>query len=179
MFEILSLALALSMDAFAVSIGIGTKVSHKLLGQAIKAALLFGFFQGGMTFAGYFAGVGLLGWIESYFNIISFILLLFIGAKMIYEGMSEGIEEEITKVSNRVLLILAIATSIDALAVGFTLTVSSISILTSSLIIAIVTLILSLIGVYIGKIGATWLEGKAEIFGGICLILIGIKSLVF
>lgn len=176
MFEIIALAIALSMDAFAVSIGIGMKLEENTL-QGFKSSLLFGMFQGGMTLIGFYAGSSILTLIESYFHIISFILLIFIGSKMIYEGLGED-SEGIQKLSNRVLLTLAIATSIDALAAGFTLTTSSLSIFISFLIIGVITLVLSLVGNYIGKLGATWFEGKAEILGGVCLIALGLKTLL-
>ncbi|HEY9031550.1 MAG TPA: manganese efflux pump MntP family protein [Kangiella sp.] len=175
MFEVIVLALALSMDAFAVSIGLGSKpvASHKKL--AIWAAIYFGLFQGLMPLVGYLGGKGLLGWIEVYAPWIAFLLLLFIGGKMIFEAFSEGIEEDISQITQRVMLTLAIATSIDAMAAGFALNLLPVNALLSCLIIGAVTSVMSAIGVYIGKRSGTWLESKAELLGGVVLILIGIK----
>lgn len=175
MFEVIILALALSMDAFAVSIGLGSKPveSHKKL--AIWAAIYFGLFQGLMPLIGYLGGKGLLGWIEIYAPWIAFLLLLFVGGKMIFEAFSEGIEEDICQITQRVMLTLAIATSIDAMAAGFALNLLEVNALLACLIIGLVTCVMSAIGVYIGKRSGTWLESKAELVGGLVLILIGIR----
>lgn len=175
MFEVIVLALALSMDAFAVSIGLGSKpvTSHKKL--AIWAAIYFGLFQGLMPLVGYLGGKGLLGWIEIYAPWVAFLLLLFIGGKMIFEAFSEGIEEDISQITQRVMLTLAIATSIDAMAAGFALNLLAVNALLACIIIGAVTCVMSVIGVYIGKRSGTWLESKAELLGGVVLILIGIK----
>ena len=93
MFEVIVLAVALSMDAFAVSIGLGSKGNTKGLG--LKAGLFFGTFQALMPFIGYLGGKGVLGWVDDYANWIAFGLLALIGAKMIYEGSQEGIEENL------------------------------------------------------------------------------------
>lgn len=175
MIEVVILALALSMDAFAVSVGLGSKpvASHKRL--AVWAAIYFGLFQGLMPLVGYLGGKGLLGWIEVYAPWIAFLLLLFIGGKMIFEAFSEGIEEDISQITQRVMLTLAIATSIDAMAAGFALNLLEVNALLACLIIGLVTFVMSAIGVYIGKRSGTWLESKAELLGGVVLILIGIK----
>ncbi|MCW8856181.1 MAG: manganese efflux pump MntP family protein [Kangiella sp.] len=175
MIEVVILALALSMDAFAVSVGLGSKpvASHKRL--AVWAAIYFGLFQGLMPLVGYLGGKGLLGWIEVYAPWIACLLLLFIGGKMIFEAFSEGIEDDISQITQRVMLTLAIATSIDAMAAGFALNLLQVNALLACLIIGLVTFVMSAIGVYIGKRSGTWLESKAELLGGVVLILIGIK----
>src|SRR5450631_4048001 len=117
MIEVIILAVALSMDAFAVSIGLGAKKYSP--GLALKAGLYFGIFQALMPLIGYLAGKGVLGWIAVYANWVAFGLLVLIGAKMIYEGTQEGIEDDISIITNKMMLILAIATSIDAMAAGF------------------------------------------------------------
>jgi len=175
--EVLILAVALSMDAFAVSIGLGSKNKKKTISLALMAGIYFGLFQGLMPLIGYMAGKGVLGWVESYAPWIAFILLALIGGKMIYESFSEGIEEDIVKITHRVMLILAIATSIDAMAAGFTLTILDVDPLISCLIIGIATFCFSWAGVWVGKKSGTWLESKAEFGGGIILILIGLKIL--
>lgn len=177
MFEVIVLAVALSMDAFAVSIGLGSKRSARGLG--LKAGIYFGVFQGLMPFIGYLGGRGVLSWVDAYAHWIAFGLLALIGAKMIYEGLQEGIEEDIKSITHKVMLILAIATSIDAMAAGFSLTLLDVNAYLACLIIGVTTFAFSWAGVLIGKNSGTWLESRAEIFGGTVLILMGIKILVF
>ena len=176
MIEVLFLAVALSMDAFAVSIGLGSK--EKSGGLALKAGLFFGVFQALMPFLGYLGGRGILGWTDAYASFIAFGLLAAIGAKMVYEGMQEGIEEDIKAITNKMMLVLAVATSIDAMAAGFSLTLLHVNAYLACLIIGMTTFAFSWAGVLIGARSGTWLEGRAEIFGGIVLILIGIKMLL-
>ncbi|MBD3668409.1 MAG: manganese efflux pump [Kangiella sp.] len=175
MLEVIILALALSMDAFAVSIGLGSKpvANHRKL--AVQAAVYFGLFQGLMPLIGYLGGKGLLGWIEVYAPWIAFLLLLFIGGKMIFEAFSEGIEDDIAQITQRVMLTLAIATSIDAMAAGFALNLLDANPFVACGIIGVITMLMSAIGVFIGKRSGTWLESKAELLGGVILILIAIK----
>lgn len=176
MIEVIILAIALSMDAFAVSIGLGAKKNTP--GLALKAGLFFGIFQALMPFIGYLGGKGVLGWVEAYANWIAFGLLALIGAKMIYEGVQEGIEEDISVITNKMMLILAIATSIDAMAAGFSLTLLNANPYIACLVIGATTFTFSMAGVFIGRKSGTWLESKAEIFGGTVLILMGIKMLI-
>lgn len=177
MFEVIVLAVALSMDAFAVSIGLGSKGNTRGLG--LKAGLFFGAFQALMPFLGYLGGKGVLGWVDAYAHWIAFGLLALIGGKMIYEGLHEGIEQDIAAITNKMMLVLSIATSIDAMAAGFSLTLLDIDAYLACLIIGVTTFAFSWVGVQIGKRSGTWLENKAEIFGGTVLILIGIKILAF
>lgn len=178
MIELGFLAVALSMDAFAVSIGLGSKKSQSTHKLALMSALYFGIFQGLMPLIGYAGGMGVFSWVESLAPWIAFVLLLAIGLKMIYEGLSEGIEEDIAQITHKVMLMLAIATSIDAMAAGFTLTLLEINPFFACFVIALVTFIFSWLGTYIGARSGTWLESKAEIAGGLVLVLIGIKLLV-
>lgn len=173
--EVLILAIALSMDAFAVSIGLGSKKNTS--GLAIRAGLYFGGFQALMPFLGYLGGRGVLGWVEAYAHWIAFGLLALIGAKMIYEGAQEGVEEDISAVTNKMMLMLAIATSIDAMAAGFSLTLLKVNPFAACLVIGATTFAFSWGGVYIGRKSGTWLESKAEFFGGAVLILLGLKML--
>ncbi|WP_417567142.1 manganese efflux pump MntP family protein [Marinobacter sp.] len=177
MIEVLVLAVALSMDAFAVSIGLGSKHKKKTSSLAIMAGLYFGLFQGLMPLIGYLGGKGVLGWVEAYAPWIAFILLALIGGKMIYEAFSEGVEEDIAIITHRVMLMLAIATSIDAMAAGFALTLLDVAPLLACLIIGVTTLVFSVAGVYIGTRSGTFLEGKAEFVGGVVIVLIGLKIL--
>ncbi|MFQ5518915.1 MAG: manganese efflux pump MntP family protein [Mariprofundus sp.] len=180
MIEVLLLSVALAMDAFAVSIGLGSKSEKtKLSWLALKAGLWFGIFQGLMPLIGYMAGYGVLGWIENWAPAIACGLLLLIGAKMIYESFGEGVEEEFTAITNKVMLMLAIATSIDAMAAGFSLTLLEVNAFLACLIIALTTFVFSWAGVFVGFRSGTWLESRAELFGGVVLILIGFKILLF
>ncbi|OCL83248.1 putative manganese efflux pump MntP [Arcobacter porcinus] len=178
MLEVLILAFALSMDAFAVAIGIGIKNRLNLKIIALKVALFFGFFQALMPFIGYLGNIGLKDYILNYDKIIAFILLLLIGLKMIYEAFKNE-EEKDFNLTNRVLFTLAIATSLDAMAAGYSLHLFNINIYLSLFIIGFTTFIISYLGVYIGSRGGVKYEKKAEILGGVILILIGFKILLF
>lgn len=179
MFEALILAVALSMDAFAVSIGLGSKHVTKTRSLAVTAAIYFGLFQATMPLIGYLGGKGVLGWVEDYAHWIAFFLLVLIGGKMIYESITEGIEKDIARITHKILLILAIATSIDAMAAGFTLTLIEVNPFVACVIIGATTFFFSWLGVFVGAKSGTWLESKAEFLGGIILILIGFKVLLF
>ncbi len=179
MIEVLILAVALSMDAFAVSIGLGSKHLQRTKSLALMAAVYFGLFQALMPMIGFLGGKGVLGWVEEYAHWIAFFLLMLIGGKMIYESVSEGIEEDIAQITHKVMLILAIATSIDAMAAGFTLTLMEVNPFLACGIIGITTFLFSWIGVFVGAKSGTWLESKAELLGGVILVLIGFKLLLF
>ena len=179
MFEILLLACALSMDAFAVSIGLGSKQSLNTYKLSIMCAVYFGLSQAFMPLIGYLGGQGVFGWIESFAPWIAFFLLCLIGAKMIYDALNEGIEEDISHITQKLMLMLALATSIDAMAAGFSLTLMDINAFLACLIIGITTAIFSFAGVWIGKKSGTWLENKASFLGGVVLIGIGFKILIF
>jgi putative Mn2+ efflux pump MntP len=179
MLELLILAVALSMDAFAVSLGLGAKqltVDNREL--AVKVGLFFGFFQGFMPLIGYLAGVGLSSFIASVDHWVAFVLLALIGSKMVYESFGEPVEEELSIITNKVLFILAVATSIDAMAAGFTLTLMEPAIIMSIVMIALTTFVFSYAGVLLGAHGGAFLESKAELLGGIVLIGIGSKILI-
>ncbi|MEZ5538150.1 MAG: manganese efflux pump MntP family protein [Thiolinea sp.] len=179
MIEVIILAVALSMDAFAVSIGLGSRHLTKTKQLALMSALYFGLFQALMPLIGYLGGKGVLGWIEGYAQWVAFALLVLIGGKMIYEALSEGIEEDIANITHRVMIILAIATSIDAMAAGFTLTLMDVNPFLSCAVIGVTTMLFSWAGVFVGAKSGVWLESKAELVGGIILILIGFKILLF
>jgi len=179
MIEVWILAFALSMDAFAVSIGLGIKNKSNLKILAFKTGLFFGIFQAIMPFLGFISGLGLKEYIQTYDKIVAFILLLFIGAKMIYEAFKEEEEENINKITNKLLLTLAIATSLDSLAAGYSLHLFSVNIYLCLFIIGFTTFAISYFGVYVGKYSGEKYEKKAEVLGGIVLILIGFKILLF
>jgi len=176
--EVIILAFALSMDAFAVSIGIGVKTKKFDKGLALKVGLFFGFFQALMPLFGYLASLGVGSFIESIDHWVAFGLLALIGGKMLYESFQENTEDEISQITNKVLLILAIATSIDAMAAGFTLTLMDLNPFISMILIGVITFIFSFLGVYLGTKGGSYLEDKAEKLGGIVLIAIGLKILI-
>ncbi|WP_088329663.1 manganese efflux pump MntP family protein [Lacimicrobium sp. SS2-24] len=179
MIEVVILAIALSMDALAVSVGLGAKYEHRRLALGWWVGIYFGVAQGVMPFIGYAAGKGVFGWIESIAPWIACGLLLFIGGKMIIESRQEGIEEDISQINHRIMFVLAIATSIDAMAAGFSLTLLDVTPMLACLLIGVTTFIFSMAGVFIGAKSGTWLESKAELFGGIILILIGLKVLLY
>ena len=192
MSEIIWLAIALATDAFAVAIGLGAKSSRHTLRLAILAALYFGIAQGVMPFIGYLLGAVMIGWLASAAPWIGAIILLALGAKMLYEALkaedSDGLidhaaeEESVSSnatVSQRVMISLAIATSIDAMAAGFTLNLLALNAWLACLIIALVTAIFGFVGVYLGRQSGTWFEDKVEILGGLVLIAIGIKMVLW
>lgn len=186
----------LSMDAVAVSIAKGMTLKEKLLENAIKIALFFGVFQGLMPLIGWWAGRYFEEYIKSFDHWIAFILLGAIGGKMIHEsikGVKERkeserqIEMEISsdtisigneELKNKDLIVLAIATSIDALAIGVSFAFLSVSIIPSIIIIAVTTFVLCVVAVIIGKKLGTVLQKYAELVGGIILILIGFNILI-
>lgn len=178
MIEIIILAIALSMDAFAVSIGLGVKAKKDIKILAIKAGVFFGLFQALMPLIGYLGGVGLKEYISGYDKVIAFVLLLIIGLKMVYESLQENVEDEIKIITNKILLTLAIATSIDAMAAGFTLHLFDLNPFVSLVLIGVVTFGFSVFGVYVGSKGGEKYESKAELLGGIILVVIGLKILL-
>ena len=178
MTDLIILAIALSMDALAVSIGLGSKHKKTTTVLALMSGLYFGLFQAIMPFIGYLGGRGVLAWVESYSRWIAFFLLALIGGKMIYESFVEGVEESIATINHRVMLMLAIATSIDAVAAGFSLPLLNVHFLLACVIIGVTTFCFSYAGVFIGARSGTWLESKAEFLGGVILIIIGLKILL-
>lgn len=178
MLEVLLLSFALSMDAFAVSIGLGVKTQTFDKKFALKVGLFFGFFQAFMPLIGYLASIGLGSFITEIDHWVAFVLLAGIGGKMLYESFGEKTEEEIALVTNKVLLLLAIATSIDAMAAGFTLGLLDLNPFLSMVLIGVITFLFSFFGVFVGTKGGSFLEDKAEKIGGVVLIGIGLKILI-
>ncbi|MDR0407754.1 MAG: manganese efflux pump MntP family protein [Campylobacteraceae bacterium] len=172
MIELLLLSFALSLDAFAVSLGIGSKNKN----AAIKTALYFGAFQGIMPLLGFMLGKKSSEYINSFDHWIAFALLVFLGLKMIYESFKKD-ENSNFSLTHKTLILLSIATSLDALAAGFTLIFLDFNLYASILVIAAVTFIFSFIGVKMGARSGSWLGSAAEVLGGVILIGIGIKIL--
>lgn len=175
--SIFFLAVGLAMDAFSVSITRGLILKCNIK-HALLIALFFGGFQALMPVLGWFSGIQLQGIVSALAPWIAFALLLGIGIKMIYEGISAKDEDTCAVFSLKELIILSIATSIDAFAVGVSFAFLNTAILEPVIIIGIITFILSFIGVYIGKNIGHLFENKIEIFGGLILIAIGFKILL-
>ena len=179
LFELLLIGIGLSMDAFAVSVCKGLGMDKLNIRQTIIIALYFGTFQGLMPALGWFFGLQLEHFVSKFAHIIAFILLLIIGGKMIIEAIKEdSCCKECTKLSHRELFILAIATSIDALAIGISFAFLNTPIIPAIIIIGLTTFVLSILGVIIGNKFGSKYQQKAEISGGIILILIGLKILI-
>lgn len=176
-FSMFFLAVGLAMDAFSVSItrGMILKCNFK---YAFTIALFFGAFQALMPVAGWLAGEQLAVVVEVWAPWIAFFLLLLIGGKMIYEGFQEKDDDVCRIFSLKDILILSIATSIDAFAVGVTFAFLNTPILLPILIIGLVTFALSFLGVYLGKKVGHLFGNKIEILGGLILIGIGLKILL-
>jgi putative Mn2+ efflux pump MntP len=177
---ITGIAAGLAMDAFAVSISYGCRAGGMAPRNTITIALFFGLFQAFMPVIGWFAGSSFASLINSYDHWAAFAILLYIGTKMIYEGLKsdgdsvQSCEDEF-KLGYKRLFILSIATSIDALAVGLSLALIDYPIAGPAAVIGIITFIFSYIGVKMGCRLNSLLGRKVEIFGGVILILIGIK----
>jgi len=181
LWELIVLAVGLSMDAFAVAVCRGLNMPRINYRQAGLIALFFGGFQALMPLLGWLLGAQFQAYITSYDHWIAFGLLVFIGAKMLFEALKGGDEQTGAKVllTLRALFMLAVATSIDALAVGVTLALlPEVRVVPSALLIGAVTFALSFAGVLIGHRFGDWFERKAEIAGGIILVLIGLKILL-
>lgn len=181
MYTLILTALSLAMDAFSVSISNGLCMKKVSFKEALKIGLFFGIAQGVMPILGYMGGSLFAKFIESVDHWIAFVILSFIGIKMISEAVEKMKKPEscpTEKLTIKDLFFQAIATSIDALAVGVGFAALKINIIFAASFIALITFVLSFSGVFIGKkVGKSFKE-KAEIFGGIILIGIGIKILI-
>lgn len=180
--ELFLIAVGLSMDAFAVSIGNGTVIKKKR--KAVFAAFMFGVFQAGMPIIGYFLGSAFADIIKSYAPVIALGVLGFIGGKMIVESIGElrhkgeDKESSIKEPSVAAILIQAIATSIDALVVGVSFAAIGVDIVPAVCFIGVVTFLISLVGVFGGVKFGQLLGAKASLIGGIVLVAIGVKTFV-
>ncbi len=171
------MALGLSMDSFSVSITRGfTNTKTKLAIEALKTGFFFGLFQGMMPIIGWLAGLSIMDLISGFDHWIAFGILIFIGIRMIYEAATKKSKQIVNSSGFKVLIILSIATSIDALAVGLSLSFLGTSIITPAAIIGIITFSLSFLGVYLGKKFGGYFE-KMGVLGGIILIVIGLRIL--
>ena len=177
-------AFALSMDAFAVSITKGMTIKNLKKSTALKMALAFGVFQGGMPLLGWALGISFESYIKSIDHWIAFILLGFIGFNMIKGFFDDRKEEnaselefsattDVDDLSNKEIIMLAVATSIDALAVGISFAFLNVSIIPAASIICIITFLVCVVGVFVGNKVGDIFNGYAELVGGVILILIG------
>ena len=178
--QIIFIAVGLAADAFAVSVSSGAIIEKLRLRHAMRIALFFGFFQGIMPWIGWKVGSLASELIRSVDHWLAFGMLCFIGGKMIYESrkLEEEIEKTIDPLNIYILFTLAIATSIDALAVGITFSFLSVSIVEPIIVIGVITFFFSLIGTYIGEFFGHVFEDKIELAGGLILIGIGTKILI-
>lgn len=180
--ELILISVGLSMDAFAVSVCRGLKMRKFNVKHALLIALCFGGFQALMPFLGWVVGIQFEQYIVSFDHWVAFLLLLFIGGKMIWEALKGGDEDcgtgDETLVAREILL-MGVATSIDALAVGITFALlPGIHIGLSVAVIGCITFVLALAGVWIGNRFGSKFQSKAEIAGGVILIIIGLKILL-
>ena len=175
--ELAAIGVGLSMDAFAVAVCKGLSSRKAGVKECGIAGLYFGGFQALMPLLGWAIGRQFEAYITSYDHWIAFLLLAYIGGKMIYEAL-KGEESHGNGFSIQELLILAVATSIDALAVGITFAFLKVDILPAVILIGCTTFVLSLLGVVIGNRFGSRYQQKAELAGGVILILIGLKILL-
>jgi len=178
---ILGIAVALAMDCFAVTMGLACGARGLTMKQAVRMAAAFGAFQFVMPVAGWFAGDRLLGLIRSFDHWVAFGLLVMIGGRMIYESLGLSDEEKAGRPDQTLgtrLVLLALATSIDALAVGLSLGVIRTNILYPAAIIGVTSFVLTVVGAKLGPVVGRIAGRRAELLGGLILIGIGIKILI-
>lgn len=173
-FEIFLLSLSLASDAFSVSICKGLSISKIKIKDMLLVGLYFGIFQGFMPLLGYIIGSKFSLYIVKYDHFIALVLLSIIGINMIRESFNKDNEVD-SNLSHKNLLLLAIATSIDAFTIGITFSFLNVDVLFPILSISIITFILSFIGVKIGNIFGSKYKSKSEFLGGLLLIILGIK----
>ncbi|HUW92880.1 MAG TPA: manganese efflux pump MntP family protein [Bacteroidales bacterium] len=176
---LIGIALGLSFDTFAVSLSCGVVQSRIRFGEAMRIAFVLALFQGAMPVLGYYIGSTVSSYIGRFDHWIAFVLLAFLGGRMIIEGLKKAAdkpEQDFRKMA--VLLIIAIGTSIDALAIGFSFAFLEVRIWSAGLIIGAVTFLASMTAVRIGKSAGSHLGSRVEILGGIILAAIGIKILI-
>lgn len=176
--ELFLIAVGLSMDAFAVSVCKGLAVEQVKGKHVVTAGLYFGGFQAAMPLAGYLLGVSFQETIMFIDHWIAFVLLGMIGMNMIREAMGKEEEKVDASFGPGVMLPMAVATSIDAFAIGVTFAFLQVDILPAVSLIGVVTFLFSAAGIKIGNVFGARYKAKAEFFGGVILVLMGIKILV-
>ncbi len=177
--SVIAIAVGLAMDTFAVSIVTGAAYKELHIRHTLRMAGFFGGFQAFMPIVGYLAGLSVRQYVSNYDHWIAFGILAAVGLKMIYESFKIKEEKNTPNPANLVVvLVLAVATSIDALAVGITLSLITHAIALAVIIIGAVTFSMSFAGVYIGKKFGHFFEGGIEVIGGLVLIALGIKIVI-
>lgn len=178
MITVVLIAFGLAMDAFAVSVTNGVTMKPLRINNALKIAIFFGSFQAIMPAIGWLGGFSLSGFISDIDHWIAFGILSMIGCKMIFESTkTKQNKKKIESLNIYILFMLSIATSIDALAVGLSLSFLKIYIVTPAIIFGVITFLLSFLGVFVGNRAGHFFESKIEIAGGLILIGIGAKIL--
>ena len=176
--ELLILAVGLSMDAFAVSVCKGLSIRALMPRHAVIVGAWFGAFQALMPLAGWLLGAAFADMIAAVDHWIAFVLLAFIGGNMIREALGHGEEDCDPSLAPLAMLVLAVATSIDALAVGVTFAFLRVDIVPAVALIGVCTFVISAAGVKVGNVFGTRYKSKAELFGGAVLVLIGLRLLL-
>jgi putative Mn2+ efflux pump MntP len=176
--EIIIVAIGLSLDAFAVSLGAGSVGRIKNHRGAVRLAFHFGLFQFLMPVIGWFIGLKIEPFVEKADHWIAFLLLGYVGGKMILESFQKDDVPKKDPSKGKMLVLLSVATSIDALVVGFSLAIIRISIWYPGFIIGIVTAVFSILGIYLGKIIGNKVGKKMEFIGGLVIIGMGLKILI-
>lgn len=176
--DLLVLAVGLAMDAFAVAVCKGLSLRELKLRQALLVGVWFGLFQGLMPALGWLLGSAFSGLVQSVDHWIAFLLLSIIGGNMIREAVRGDEEEVDPSLSFGVMFLLAVATSIDALAVGVTFAFLRVNILLAVTLIGVITFAISAVGVKVGNLFGARYKSRAELLGGCVLILIGLKILL-
>ena len=176
--ELLFIAIGLSMDAFAVSIGKGLSVREIKMRHSMSVGVWFGGFQALMPLVGYCLGASFASVVADFDHWIAFVLLAYIGYQMIRESRSDDFEDVDPDFSFRTMFAMAVATSIDALAVGISFAFLKVDIWTSVLLIGLTTGLFSMAGVHVGNVFGSRYKSTAELFGGIILVIIGVKILI-
>lgn len=180
-FELILMAVGLSMDAFAVSICKGLscgKSKYPLWKVGLVCGIYFGFFQALMPLIGYYLGISFTKYIENFDHWIAFLLLAFLGIKMIVESFHQEEEESSDSLAFKTMVVFAIATSIDALAAGLSFAILEVNIFLSILLIGAITFAFSFLGALLGSKCGGKFKNRAERIGGMILILIGLKILI-
>jgi putative Mn2+ efflux pump MntP len=172
------IAFGLAMDSFSVSITNGLTRKFVKVTDALKIGLFFGFFQAIMPVFGWLAGENVIEFIAGFDHWIAFGLLSLIGCRMMYESIKKDAKKVIGSLSLGILLMLSIATSIDALAVGLSLSFSKVSIVAPAIATGLITFSLSFLGMYLGSRFGRFLKNKIEVLGGMILIIIGLNILI-
>ena len=178
-FEILLIALSMAMDAFAVCLGAGAQQRTSGPRPVFRLSFHFGLFQFLMPVIGWFAGMTIVHYISAYDHWVAFILLAFVGIRMVHSGLDPNVEEQKNDPSRGwTLVLLAFATSIDALAIGFSLGVVGVTIWYPAIVIGVVTGLISWLGIFLGNRLGQKFGKRMEIIGGVILIIIGIRILL-